>query len=155
MKVRSVFHPAVACLGPGASLTTAATSMRAGEFGSVAIYEEDRLAGILTETDVVRAVSEHRDPDSSTLSEYISLDPVTAGPEEDSMDVALRIVQGGFRHLPVVEDGKLIGMVSARDLLQVEAWPPAHFRQQTGAASIDHPERQRRHRLVQREPQRS
>ena len=69
MKVRSVFHPAVACLGPGASLTNAATLMRAGEFGSVAIYEGDRLAGILTETDLVRAMSEHRDPDNTTLSE--------------------------------------------------------------------------------------
>ena len=62
MNVRSVFHPAVAFLGPGASLTNAATLMRAGEFGSVVIYEGDRLAGILTGTDIVRAVSEHRDP---------------------------------------------------------------------------------------------
>ena len=155
MKVRSVFHPAVACLGPGASLTNAATLMRAGEFGSVAIYEGDRLAGILTETDIVRAVSEHRDPDSTTLSEYMSLDPVTAGPDEDSMDVALRMVQGGFRHLPVVEEGQLIGMVSARDVLEVEAWPPTRYRQRTGAASVNHPVRPGRHRLVQKEGRRS
>jgi CBS domain-containing protein len=155
MKVRSVFHPAVACLGPGSSLTNAATLMRAGEFGSVAIFEGDRLAGILTETDIVRSVAEHRDPDTTTLSEYMSLDPVTAEPDEDSTEVALRMVQGGFRHLPVVEDGRLIGMVSARDLLQVEAWPPARFRQRTGAASIDHPVRPRRRRLVQPESGRS
>ncbi|HYL08083.1 MAG TPA: CBS domain-containing protein [Candidatus Udaeobacter sp.] len=152
MKVRSVFHAAVACLGPGASLTNAANLMRAGEFGSVAIFEGDRLTGILTETDIVRAVSEHRDLDSTALSEYMSLDPVTAGPEEDSMDVAFRMVQGGFRHLPVVEDGKLIGMVSARDLLEVEAWPPARLRQQTGAGSVDLPVRPRRHQLVEQGP---
>jgi CBS domain-containing protein len=133
MKVSSVFHPAVACLDPGASLTNAATLMRAGEFGSVAIFEGDRLAGILTETDIVRAVAEHRDPDTTTLAEYMSLDPVTAYPEEDSMDVALRMVVGGFRHLPVVDDGRLIGMVSARDLLQVEAWPPTRFRRPQGS----------------------
>jgi CBS domain-containing protein len=155
MKVRSVFHPAVACLGPGATLANAASLMQAGEFGSVAIYEGDRLAGILTETDIVRAVAEHRDPDTTTLSEYMSLDPVTADPDEDSMDVALRMVQRGFRHLPVVEEGRLIGMVSARDLLQVEAWPPARFRQQTGAASINHPVRPRRGRLLQPESGRS
>jgi hypothetical protein len=40
-------------------------------------------------------------------------------------------------------------MVSARDLLQVEAWPPARFRRRTGAASIDHPRRPRRHRLIE------
>ncbi len=150
MRVRTVFHPAVACLGPSASLTTAATLMKAGEFGSVAVYEEDRLAGILTETDIVRAVAEHRDPDNTTLSEYMSPDPVTAAPEEDSMDVALRMVQGGFRHLPVIEDGKLIGMVSARDLLEVEAWPPSRSAKRTGTASVDHPVRPRRHRLVRK-----
>ena len=155
MKVRSVFHPAVACLGPGSTLTNAATLMRAGEFGSIAIYEGDQLAGILTETDIVRSVAEHRDPDTTTLSEYMSLDPVTADPEEDSMDVAERMVKGGFRHLPVIEEGRLIGMVSARDLLQVEAWPPARFRQRTGAASINHPMRPRRGRLVQPESGRS
>ena len=141
MKVRSVFHPAVACLGPGASLSEAASLMRADEFGSIAIYEGDRLAGILTETDLVRAVADHRDPASTTVSEYMSLDPVTAGLDEDSMEVAERMVSNGFRHLPVVEQGRLIGMVSARDLLQVEAWPPASHRATTGVASIEHPVR--------------
>jgi len=141
MKVRSVFHPAVACLGPGASMSEAASLMRADEFGSIAIYEGDRLAGILTETDLVRAVADHRDPASTTVSEYMSLDPVTAGLDEDSMEVAERMVSNGFRHLPVVEQGRLIGMVSARDLLQVEAWPPASHRATTGVASIEHPVR--------------
>ena len=154
MKVRSVFHPAVACLGPGATLTTAATLMRAGEFGSVAIYENDRLAGILTETDIVRAVAEHRDPDTTTLSEFMSVDPVTAEPDEDTSDVALRMIEGAFRHLPVVEDGRLVGMVSSRDLLQVEAWPPANGRRRNGTALMDHPERPRRGRLVEPEVRR-
>ncbi len=149
MKVRSILHPAVACLGSGASLTTAASLMHAGQFGSVAVYEGDRLVGILTETDIVRAVSERSDPRTTKLSEYMSLEPVTAGPEEDSMDVALRMVRGGFRHLPVVEDDKLIGMVSACDLLQLEAWPPARSGRRTGSASINHPVRPRRHRLVE------
>ena len=149
MKVRSVFHPAVACLGPDASLSEAASLMRAGEFGSMAIYEGDRLAGILTETDLVRAVADHRDLASTTVSEYMSLDPVTAGLDEDSMEVAERMVRNGFRHLPVVEKGRLIGMVSARDLLQVEARPPARHRATTGVASIEHPVRPRRRPRLQ------
>jgi Predicted signal-transduction protein containing cAMP-binding and CBS domains len=149
MKVESVYHPAVACLGPDASLSEAASLMRAGEFGSMAIYEGDRLAGILTETDLVRAVADHRDLASTTVSEYMSLDPVTAGLDEDSMEVAERMVRNGFRHLPVVEKGRLIGMVSARDLLQVEAWPPARHRATTGVASIEHPVRPRRRPRLQ------
>lgn len=155
MKVRSVFHPAVTCLGPGASLSSAAGLMSSGEFGSVAIFEGDRLAGILTETDIVRAVADHRKPETTTVSEYMSRDPVTADPEEDSIEVAERMVQGGFRHLPVLEQGRLIGMVSARDLMQVEAWPPARFRERTGVGGIDHPVRPRRGRLVQPESERS
>jgi CBS domain-containing protein len=147
MKVESVYHPAVACLGPDASLSEAASLMRAGEFGSMAIYEGDRLVGILTETDLVRAVADHGDPASTTVSEYMSLDPVTAGLDEDSMEVAERMVRNGFRHLPVVEQGRLVGMVSARDLLQVEAWPPARHRATTGVASIEHPVRPKRRRL--------
>ena len=147
MKVESVYHPAVACLTPGASLSEAASLMRAGEFGSVAIYEGDEMAGILTETDLVRAMADHRDPALTTVSGYMSLDPVTAGLEEDSMAVSERMVRNGFRHLPVVEHGRLVGMVSARDLLQVEAWPPARHRATTGAASIDQPTRPRRRRF--------
>lgn len=139
MKVESVYHAAVSCLGPDASLSEAAGRMRAGEFGSIAIYEGDRLAGILTETDLVRALADHRDPASTTASEYMSPDPATAGLDEDSMDVAERMVRNGFRHLPVVEHGRLVGMVSARDLLQIEAWPPARHRAATGAAPIEHP----------------
>lgn len=149
MKVESVYHRAVTCLNPGASLTEAASLMRAGEFGSVAIYEGDRMAGILTETDLVRAMADHRDPASTTVSEYMSLDPVTAGLEEDSMEVSERMVRNGIRHLPVVEHGRLVGMVSARDLLRVEAWPPARHRATAGAASIDHPTRPRRRRRLQ------
>jgi len=61
VKVESVYHAAVAYLGPDASLSEAAGRMRAGEFGSIAIFEGDRLAGILSETDLVRALADHRD----------------------------------------------------------------------------------------------
>jgi CBS domain-containing protein len=149
MKVRSFFHPAVSCLGPDASLCEAASTMRAGGFGSIAIYDGDLLAGILTETDLVRSMADHVDPTSTRLSEYMSREPITAGPEEDSMEVAERMVRHGFRHLPVIEHNRLIGMVSARDLLHVEAWPPARRPATTGVASIEHPVRPRRHRRLQ------
>jgi CBS domain-containing protein len=149
MKVSAVFHPSVACLAPSASLTEAAGVMRAGGFGSIAIFEGDELAGILTETDLVRAMADHRDLEGTRIADYMSRKPSTAGLEEDSMEVAERMVRNGFRHLPVVEHGRLVGMVSARDLLQVEAWPPARHRARTGAAAIDHPVGPRRPRRLQ------
>ena len=148
MKVRGVFHEAVACLGSRASLARAAALMDAGGFGSVAIYEDDKLVGIITETDLVRAIAEHRDPRTARVADYMSRDPVVAGPDESSDVVAERMVRNGFRHLPVVENGKPIGMVSARDLLQLEAWPP---RRRTSAVDgmTDHPVRPRRRRLIE------
>ncbi len=134
MKVRSIFNPTVVRLGPRASLSEAARLMRLVGFGSVAVCEADRLIGILTETDVVRAIADRRDPNSTAVADYMSRDPVTADLKEDSLAVAERMASNGFRHLPVVEHGRLIGMVSARDLLQLEA-RLASRRRGTSAAS--------------------
>ncbi len=123
MKVRDFFNPTVARLGPGASLFDAAGLMRVGRLGSIAICEGDRLIGILTETDLVRAIAGRRDPASTTVADYMSRDPVTADVMDDSFAVAERMANRGFRHLPVMEHGRLIGMVSARDLLRLQARP--------------------------------
>lgn len=128
MKVRSFFNPTVVRLGPRASLSEAASLMRVVGFGSVAVCEDDRLIGILTETDVVRAIADRRDTNSTVVADYMSRDPVTADLREDSLGVAERMASNGFRHLPVVENGRLIGMVSARDLLRLEARPAARRR---------------------------
>jgi CBS domain-containing protein len=126
MKVRGFFNPTVVRLGPGASLLDAANLMRAGRVGSIAICEGDHLIGIITETDLVRAIAGRRDPRSTTVFDFMSRDPVTADVTDDSLAVAERMANKGFRHLPVMERGRLIGMVSARDLLQLEAGPAGH-----------------------------
>lgn len=148
MKVRTVFHASVICAEPGVSLVCAAELMSANEIGSLAVYESDRLAGILTERDIVRAIADRKDLQATAARDYMSPDPVTASPEDDTMEVAERMLQGGFRHLPVVEQGRLVGMVSARDLLQVEAWPRAREREDRMAA-IGHPARPVRRTLIE------
>jgi CBS domain-containing protein len=128
MKVRAFFNPTVARLRPDASLSEAAGLMRVGEFGSVVICDADKLIGILTETDLVRAIADRRDPKSTLIADYMSRNPVTADVKDDSVAVAERMASNRFRHLPVVDDGRLIGMVSARDLLRLEARPATHRR---------------------------
>ena len=125
MKVRAFFNPSVAQLRPDASLSEAAALMRVGELGSVVICDADKLIGILTETDVVRAIADRRDPKSTFVADYMSRDPVTADIKDDSVVAAARMASNRFRHLPVVEHGRVIGMISARDLLRLEAWPAA------------------------------
>ena len=136
MKVRAFFSPTVARLRPDASLSEAAALMRVGEFGSVVICDADQLIGILTETDLVRAMADRQDPDSTLVADYMSRNPVTADVKDDSVAVAERMAGNRFRHLPVLERGRLIGMVSARDLLKVEAHSAAHH---PGAAAVQPP----------------
>ncbi|MGA7912759.1 MAG: CBS domain-containing protein, partial [Candidatus Dormiibacterota bacterium] len=119
MRVKAFFNPNVARIGPHASLFEAAGLMRVGKFGSVAVCEADRLIGILTETDIVRAIASRRDPRSTTVADFMSHDPVTADVTDDSFAVAERMASNGCRHLPVMEHGRLVGMVSARDLLRL------------------------------------
>ncbi|MGZ3387569.1 MAG: CBS domain-containing protein [Isosphaeraceae bacterium] len=121
MRVKAFFNPTVARLRLDASLSEAAAFMRVTEFGSVVICDADQLIGILTETDLVRAIADHRDPTTTLVADYMSRNPVTADVNDDSVAVAERMASNRYRHLPVVEHGRLIGMVSARDLLRLEA----------------------------------
>jgi CBS domain-containing protein len=88
-----------------------------GRFGSAAVVVGGTIVGILTERDVLRAAAGRGDLSAEPLRNWMTEDPVTAPPDQDSEDAAETMLAGGFRHLPVVEDGKLIGIVSLRDLL--------------------------------------
>ncbi len=106
-------------LHTGQSIREAAQYMAERKVGAVAILEGDRLAGILSERDVLTKVVAHGlDPAKSPVSAIMTQNPVVVDISE-TMENCLRLmIQEGFRHLPVVEDGKLMGMVSVRDLLQ-------------------------------------
>jgi CBS domain-containing protein len=85
--------------------------------GAVMVVEDDKLLGIFTERDaMVRIVAENRDPDTTTLGEVMTAAPQTIQ-ASDSVIMALEMMnKRGFRHLPVVEGDKLVGIVSIRDL---------------------------------------
>jgi CBS domain-containing protein len=123
MKVRSLFHPYVVCATPWDTLTDAARLMRKGGFSCLPIFAHDELVGIITERDLVDAVANGGQPAKSRVVDYMNEAPVTVGPDDDSAVAATRMLALGCRHLPVVEDGKLIGIVSARDLLLLAAHP--------------------------------
>ena len=84
--------------------------------GSVLVMEGGRLLGIFTERDLVRAVSQHSYAPRHLVSDYMTADPTTIQPSataEQAMDMML---SRGFRHLPVEEGGKIVGVISMRDL---------------------------------------
>ena len=123
MRVSNLFHRSVVCARTTDSLASGARLMNAARCGSVAGYDGDRLAGIFTERDLVHAIASGADPLVSLLGQHMTADPVAARLDEDSAVVAHRMLELGIRHLPVIEESRVVGMVSARDLLITEAWP--------------------------------
>ena len=106
---------------PEESLADAAARMRDHGVGSLAVIDGDDLLGIVTERDVLRAVAESAPPRVTNVKEYMTFLPVVAEPTTDAATAARLMVQHDIRHLPIVVGRRLVGMVSARDLLLVEA----------------------------------
>lgn len=107
---------------PGAiTVSEAARLMREKRVGAVAVVEEGQLVGIFTERDALfRIVAEGRDPQTVRLSEVMTHKPQTIHPDKPFADALHIMYEGGFRHVPVVEDGRPIGIISARDALGPE-----------------------------------
>ena len=106
-----------------ASMTVlaAARLMKQRKVGAVLVIESDRLVGIFTERDALfRVVADGRDAEQTQLSEVMTRSPQTLHPDRSFAEALHIMHQCGFRHVPVVEDGRAIGMISARDALGPE-----------------------------------
>ena len=86
--------------------------------GAVLVVDGERLTGIFTERDVVKAVAAGYD-DSTRVSDWMTPHPETIEPSESMTQAAMLMIHGGFRHLPVVDEGNLVGIVSIRDVIRV------------------------------------
>ena len=101
------------------TLAEAADAMVRGRFGSVIVTTGSTLVGILTERDMLRAAAQKADVVTETVGTWMTPDPVTAPPDQDTGEAELTMVQNGFRHLPITDGGEVVGIVSLRDLLSV------------------------------------
>jgi CBS domain-containing protein len=116
--VRDAMTPNARAASPTESLADAAQMMKEEDVGSLPVVDDDgRLIGIVTDRDiVVRAVAERVDPQSVTVGDVASRELVTVEPEQD-LDEALTLMAGHrVRRLPVVEDGRLVGMLAQADV---------------------------------------
>jgi CBS domain-containing protein len=101
---------------PSTSVAAAVTVMGMQGVGAVLVMEKGRVEGIFTERDLVRAMSNDIGAFSQAVAQWMTRNPVTVGPEA-SVEEALEIMLNGhFRHLPVMEGERLVGVVSIRDL---------------------------------------
>lgn len=103
-------------VSPSTSVAEAATMMGERAAGSALVMEDAKLLGIFTERDIVRALGQHFDAAAHPVSEWMTRDPVTAAPETPVQDALQTMLERGFRHLPVVDEGEVVGVVSLRDL---------------------------------------
>ena len=99
----------------------AARLMAERQIGAVPVLDGDRLAGIFTERDVMaRIVAPGLDPSATPVRDVMSTDLVVASPKDDTDTCLRRMQQARVRHLVVLRDGRLAGIVSLRDLMAVE-----------------------------------
>lgn len=99
----------------------AARMMTQSRVGAVMVVEKGRLVGVFTERDALfRVLAEGHDAQATRLAEVMTPNPQTISPDRPFGHALHLMHEGGFRHVPVVEDGKPVGMVSARDALGPE-----------------------------------
>jgi CBS domain-containing protein len=115
-RVRDVMKTHLHTVEPADTVGEAVAVMAQNRVGSVLVMEGDRLLGIFTERDTVRALSQAHDAARHDIQSWMTHDPKTVGPDVDTDDALHTMLDNNFRHLPVVEGGKVIGMVSMRDL---------------------------------------
>ncbi len=106
---------------PDASVLEVAVAMSEGRVGAIPILDGEELVGIFSERDLMtRVVVPGRDPGATRVGEVMTRDVVRAVPDESVEDCLDKMRRAGCRHLPVVVDGRVIAVLSMRDLLHDE-----------------------------------
>lgn len=121
MQVQDVMTQATVTESASDSLRSAAEHMWRQQTGSLLITEGGRLAGIITERDVLRAVALGADPDRCTVDEAMTAEVFTVPPDMPLQEAAREMATRWIRHLPVVDNGRLLGVVSMRDVTGIFA----------------------------------
>src|SRR5262245_5358593 len=101
---------------PSATVAEAAQLMSIKRVGSALVVRGDELLGIFTERDIVRALAAEHDAATHAVTDWMTTGPVTLSPETTAVDALQQMLAAGFRHVPVVDAGRLVGIVSIRDL---------------------------------------
>jgi CBS domain-containing protein len=117
--IRDIMTSHLATLPTSASVLEAARAMRDSDIGDVIVADDGQICGIITDRDVVvRVTAEGRDPAKTKLAEICSQDLTTVSPT-DSIDHAVQLMRRkAIRRLPVVENGRAVGILSIGDLAQ-------------------------------------
>jgi CBS domain-containing protein len=121
MDVGSLYERDLLTARSDESLSEVASRMQYEEVGALPVLDGTALIGIISERDLVRAIADEADMASTSVSEYMTPSPATIEPGADIDEAAATMATMGARHLPVVQDGRVVGIISARDLILEQA----------------------------------
>jgi CBS domain-containing protein len=114
--IREIMSTELVTVAPGSTVAEAATVMGGHHVGSALVMEADALIGIFTERDILRALSQDFDAPTHHVSQWMTKDPVTVTPEATAESALELMLGGNFRHLPVCDASRPVGIVSLRDV---------------------------------------
>jgi CBS domain-containing protein len=124
VKVRDGMSHLVLTIGPAHTLRQAARMMSARRIGAAVVIDAEHAGiGILTERDLLDSIAAGEDPDAELVAQHRTEHLVYASPDWTLEEAAAAMVRGGFRHLVVIEDSDVAGLLSMRDI--VRCWTPA------------------------------
>ena len=116
MQVRDIMHTDVKTTSPTDTFDHVATVLRENGISSVVVVEGGKLAGIVTERDLVNLVADGGDPRTTKVADRMTKDLDTVDPKTDIAEAADHMARLKIRHLPVLQGGELAGIISIRDL---------------------------------------
>lgn len=117
MLVREAMGGPVDTCAAGLTVAQAAKRMTDEGHGAMPITLHGFLVGIITERDILKSVGLGNDPDRTTVSDVMTPDPDYLEPDVSVEDAAEWMLAAGYRHLPVLDDGKILGILSIKDVL--------------------------------------
>jgi CBS domain-containing protein len=125
MKVSDLAHHELFTAQAEETLDEAADRVSWHQVGALPVFDGQRLVGIITERDLTEAVAEGADPAATPVSAYMTAAaPEVLRPDSELAEAAHTMLQLGVRHLPVLQGGRLVGVLSMRDVLGAEAGGP-------------------------------
>ncbi len=120
MLVKDVMNKNVVVAKSDVTVREATKVMNKFRIGSLVVINNDRIVGILTERDVLESVAEGKDPDCTTAEEIMGKEVVTIDPDQDVKAAVDLMTEHKIKKLPVVEDNKIKGIITASDIIVVE-----------------------------------